>query len=173
MSTFLKIKLGAMTTKHIFSLFGLSWQKSSDVLDLRMDIFRICFGCHSLLRCVARMRQNLLKLLIGPCEEELTSSWSQLLENGYLKVCDIQSGEHMKRTEAIAFLREITSDQTVIPAWVSLENANSDECELHIKPQSSDSSFLKPIFKEHNLTLKEVGGFWIIYEKRGVHKRTA
>lgn len=79
----------------------------------------------------------------------------------------------MKRIEAITLLREINSDGAIAPMWVSLESTNSDEYELHIKPQSSDSTSLKPIFEERNLALKEVDGFWIIYEKRGARKRTA
>jgi len=77
----------------------------------------------------------------------------------------------MKRVEAIALLREIASDRAIIPTWVSLEHAKSDGYELRIKPESSDSTSLKPIVKERNLALKEVNGFWIIYRKRGVHKK--
>ncbi len=69
----------------------------------------------------------------------------------------------MKRKEAIALLKEITSDKTVIPTWVSLENGRSDGYELRIKPEKSDSASLRPIVKKHNLSLQEVNGYWVIY----------
>ncbi len=77
----------------------------------------------------------------------------------------------MKRKEAIALLKEITSDKAVIPVWVSLENAGSMGHDLHIKPQNVDSASLKMIVEEHNLELKEVDGFWVIQENSGVRKR--
>ncbi len=77
----------------------------------------------------------------------------------------------MKRLEAIALLKEITSSKTVIPIWVSLENASSSEYELHIKPQNGDSASLKLIVEEHNLELKEIDSSWVIYGKGGVCKR--
>ena len=77
----------------------------------------------------------------------------------------------MKRLEAIALLKEITSSKAVIPVWVSLENASSNEYELHIKPENSDSASLKSIVEVHNLELKEVEGFWVIYRNGSVRQR--
>ncbi len=77
----------------------------------------------------------------------------------------------MKRLEAIALLREITSNRAVIPVWASLENAGSGGYELHIKPQDGDPTSLRFIVEEHNLEFKEFDGFWVIQGKRGVRKR--
>jgi len=77
----------------------------------------------------------------------------------------------MKRAEAIALLKEITADGDIIPTWVSLENGRSGGYELRIKSERSAPTSLKPIVKEHDLSLKEINGFWIIYRKRVVHKR--
>jgi len=55
--------------------------------------------------------------------------------------------------------------------WVSPVNAKSDDYELHIKSERRDSASLEPTVEEHNLALKEVNGFWVIYRKCGVHKK--
>jgi hypothetical protein len=57
------------------------------------------------------------------------------LKKRYLKVCDIGCGKAMKRAEVIALLKEITADGDIIPNWVSLVNAKSDDHELHIKSE--------------------------------------
>ena len=76
----------------------------------------------------------------------------------------------MKRVEVIALLKKITADGDIIPAWVSLVNAKSDDYELHIKSERG-LGFLRADCEEHNLALKEVNGFWIIYRKCCVHEK--
>jgi hypothetical protein len=69
----------------------------------------------------------------------------------------------VKREEAIAILREIVATRVLRFNWVSLENGKSDCYELHIKPEITNSDWLKPIVEKHNLALKEVNGLFIIY----------
>jgi hypothetical protein len=71
----------------------------------------------------------------------------------------------MRRAEAIALLKEITSDGAVVPNWVSLVNTESGKCELHIDSQTVNPASLKPIVEKHDLETKETGGLLVFYRK--------
>jgi hypothetical protein len=73
-------------------------------------------------------------------------------------------GDHMRRDEAIALLKEITENQRFTFNWISLVNGKSG-CEIHIKPEQSNPAILKPIFEKRGLELKEVDGVLVIYRE--------
>jgi len=68
------------------------------------------------------------------------------------------------RGAAIAFLKEIATNKELIPEWVSLENCTSGY-EVHIKPNTVNIASLKLLVEKHNLALKEVEGFLVVYEE--------
>jgi len=71
----------------------------------------------------------------------------------------------MKREEAIALLREITSENAIIPNWVSLVNAKSGKYELHVEPEDIHLASLKPIIERHNLQMKKVSRLLVFYRE--------
>jgi len=68
------------------------------------------------------------------------------------------------RGKAIALLKEIAANKELIPEWISLENSTSGY-EVHIKPNTVNIASLKLLVKKHNLALKEVKGFLVVYEE--------
>ena len=86
----------------------------------------------------------------------------QVFKTGHL--CARKRGNPVDRGAAIAFLKEIAANKELIPEWVSLENGNSGY-EVHIKPNTVNTASLKLIVKKHNLALKEVKGFLVVYEE--------
>ena len=69
----------------------------------------------------------------------------------------------MERAEAIAVLKEIAADQTLIPEQISLVNGN-DGYELHIKSNFVNQASLSRIVEKHGLALKEVSGLLIVHK---------
>lgn len=70
----------------------------------------------------------------------------------------------MDRVKAIALLKEIAANKELIPEWISLENGDSGY-EVHLKPDTVDLFSLKLLVKKHNLAIKEVKGFLVVYEE--------
>lgn len=73
-------------------------------------------------------------------------------------------GNHTKRSEAIAFLKQIAESKRFTIKWISLVNGKSG-CEIHIKPEQCDPAILKPIFENRGLKFKEVKDTLVIYRE--------
>jgi hypothetical protein len=73
-------------------------------------------------------------------------------------------GNHTKRDEAIAFLKQIAESKRFTFKWISLENGKSGY-EIHVKPEQGDPAILKPIFESSGLKFKEVKGTLVIYRE--------
>ena len=72
----------------------------------------------------------------------------------------------MKRIEAIALLREITSENALIPNWVSLVKTKHGSYELHVDSKSVDPASLKTIVQKHNnLETEEIDSLLVFYRK--------
>jgi hypothetical protein len=82
----------------------------------------------------------------------------------YEKLFKLRNGDHMKREEAIALLKEIAENERFTFNWISLVNGKSG-CEIHIKPEQGNPASLKPIFEKRGLRLKEVKGTLVIYRE--------
>ena len=78
-----------------------------------------------------------------------------------------EKGNPVDRGEAIAFLKDISANRTLIPKWVSLVNTTSGY-EVHIKTESVSMAPLKLIAEKHNLAIKEVKGLLIVYREHNV-----
>lgn len=72
-------------------------------------------------------------------------------------------GNHTKRSEAIALLKQISESKRFTCKWISLVNGKSG-CEIHIKPEQG-TAILKPIFENSGLKFKEVKDTLVIYRE--------